>query len=371
MQRTARLSVIVCLLAASMVFAVDPPGPAVPLNSVTLDASKLRVHFIDVGPGLAALIETPQDRRHIVVDGGKWRGSYMLGYVLEFVSDSLYPRRSHVDFMILTHADIDHYNGMKDIFAVCQVDSFLYTGYESKELAKVKTWTNFLKEVDDADKCDAYVPLNEYVSVGEKETIDDGGTPGDPSDDIILHYLNVDSDSPERGPIFGREFNESERRNNASLVFKLIYKDVSFLFTGDINGRNEDQTDVSTDNEIDSEELELWVRHTLDPENYSLKATVLQAPHHGSNGSCSLPFIKAVDPEWVVIPAGHQYNHPAPARLRRFATAGIPGTHILRTDEGDSTPESPLVKDPRADDSYVFETDGTTITKIWRFKGWN
>lgn len=367
MQRTTRLSVIVCLLGVSMVFAVDPPGPAVPLDSVTLDASKLRVHFIDVGPGLAALIETPQDRRCIVVDGGRSSQS-MLGYVLGFASHFSHSKR--VNIAILTHADIDHYNGMKDIFAVCQVSSFLYTGYESKELAKVRAWTNFLKEVDDANTCNAYVPLNEFVSVGEKETIDDSGTPGDPSDDIILHYLNVDSSPPERGPIFGREFSESERRNNASLVFKLIYKDVSFLFTGDINGRNEDHIDVSTDNEIDSEELELWVRHTLDPEKYSLKATVLQAPHHGSNGSCSLPFIKAVDPEWVVIPAGHQYNHPAPATLRRFATAGIPPTHILRTDEGDSTPENPLVKDPRADDCYIFETDGTTIAKIWRVKRW-
>jgi len=43
------------LIAVSLVFATDPPGPAVPLHTVTLDSTKLRVHFIDIGPGLAML----------------------------------------------------------------------------------------------------------------------------------------------------------------------------------------------------------------------------------------------------------------------------------------------------------------------------
>lgn len=148
-------------------------------------------------------------------------------------------------------------------------------------------------------------------------------------------------------------------------MFKIIYKDVSFLITGDINGREKSNTDVGSDDEIDSEELELWVRHQLD-DRYSLESTVLQAPHHGSNGSNSLPFINAVDPEWVVITAGHKYNHPTPEALRRFNSAGIINSHILRTDEGDSTPETQSVKDPRGDDSYIFETDGNSITRILR-----
>ena len=40
------------------------------LNDVQLDESLLRVHFIDVGAGLAILIETPGDRLHMFVDGG-------------------------------------------------------------------------------------------------------------------------------------------------------------------------------------------------------------------------------------------------------------------------------------------------------------
>ncbi len=172
---------------------------------------------------------------------------------------------------------------------------------------------------------------------------------------------------PEQDAIFGRSFSESERRNNASFVFKVIYGDVSFLFTGDINGRDREHTDVSTDSEIDSEELELWARHQLLPATCGLGATVLQISHHGSNGSSSLPFLQAVAPTWVVIPAGHQYNHPTPETLRRIRAAGVADDHVLRTDDGDSTPEG-AHRDPRGDDSFVFETDGTTITRVLRVR---
>jgi len=207
---------------------------------------------------------------------------------------------------------------------------------------------------------------NSPVRAGEFEAIDDAGTPQDKDDDVWIQYLNVDRYPPKYGPIFGREFDESKRRNNASLVIKIIYGDVSFLITGDINGRDKEHVGAEYHQEIDSEELELWVRHQLDDVNYGLKATVLQAPHHGSNGSNSLYFLEAVAPEWIVVPAGHKgYNHPDPDSLRRMQLAGVDESHILRTDLGDTTPETRHVE-PTGDDSYVFETDEQTITKLLR-----
>ncbi|MCH7702576.1 MAG: MBL fold metallo-hydrolase [Planctomycetes bacterium] len=363
MQQMIRLARVLSLLVVPTVFAQSPPGPAVLLDTVTLDPTKLRVHFIDIGPGLAVLIETPHDRRHIFVDGGKWSLDEMMTYVGHFVSPPL-----PIDIAIVTHADTDHYKGMKRIFETYEVGQFWNTGYESDTLANILIWAGLLQQVDDEEGCEVYMPIEEYVEVGDTEVIDDGDTPTDPSDDVVVHYLNVDSSPPFRDPIFGRSFSEAKRRNNASLVFRLVYKNVSFLITGDINGRDGSHKTRSTDNEIDSEELELLVRHMLFPDRYNLKSTVLQAPHHGSNGSCSLPFIKAVDPDWVVITAGHQHNLPHPATLERIGRAGVAESRILRTDEGDSTPENTSVKDPTGDDSYIFETDGDTITRILKVK---
>ncbi len=69
---------------------------------------------------------------------------------------------------------------------------------------------------------------------------------------------------------------------------------------------------------------------------------------------------------FVVIPAGHQYDHPTVDTLRRIGVAGVEAAHVLRTDQGDSTPENRTTKDPRGDDSIVFESNGSRITRIIR-----
>lgn len=359
MYLTRRLTLTLGFLFTACAFSQSPPGTAVPLDQVQLDESRLRVHFIDIGPGLAMLIETPSGL-NVFIDGGKWGLDGLEEYVQHFV-----PTSESMDVVIVTHADLDHFAGASRIFAAYKVGEFWYTGYSSPELNSKVKWNNFLSTVADEEDCTQYVPLSDWVSVGDVETLDDLGTPNDDTDDIVIHYLNVDSDPPAVDPISGRNFKESQRRNNASLVIKIVYRNVSFLITGDINGRDKDHIGPSTDNEIDSEELELWTRHQL-ASKFSLKSTVLQLPHHGSNGSCSLRFIQAVDPDWVVIPAGHEHNHPHPESLRRLSLAEISASHILRTDEGDSTPEKRSQKDPRGDDSFVFETDGQSINRILR-----
>lgn len=356
-----KLFALACCVLCSWATAADPPGAAVSLKKVRLNAATLRVHFIDVGPGLAMLVQTPSGK-NVFIDGGKWGLSELRKYVSHFV-----PKKARIDAAIVTHADLDHYKGMPSVLDAYAVSEFWYSGYSSSVLEDKQNWQMLLEKVDEEDGCVQYVPMEDYVSTGDVETIDDLRTPADDQDDIRVQYLNVDSDPPSRDPASGREFDEGQRRNNASLVFKIVYKQVSFLITGDINGRDKTHKGRNTDSEIDSEELELLQRHQQDSK-YSLKSVVMQAPHHGSNGSCSLRFIEAVAPEWVVIPAGHQYNHPDPESLRRIRQAGVRADHILRTDEGDSTPEDRMVKDDTGDDSYVFETDGASIIRIVKVK---
>lgn len=47
-------SVLVALLSPVCI-AQQPPGATVPLSQVQLDQSRLRVHFIDIGPGWPCL----------------------------------------------------------------------------------------------------------------------------------------------------------------------------------------------------------------------------------------------------------------------------------------------------------------------------
>lgn len=227
------------------------------------------------------------------------------------------------------------------------------------------TWKNLWALLGQEPEIDIYSPIHAWVDAGEWHTIDDGGTPSEEWDDISVLYLNVDKQPPRVDPHSGRWFSEPQQRNNASLVFKIVYGGVSFLVAGDINGRNDDHKGQRYDDEIDSEERELYDRHVSSPRDFSLKATMFQVPHHGSNGSSSLKFLKAVHPEWVVIPAGHKnYDHPSTYTLRRIRLAGVNDDHVLRTDHGDSTPQRDDLKDPPGDDSFIFEADASDITRI-------
>ena len=90
-------------------------------------------------------------------------------------------------------------------------------------------FNGLLDQVDDEEGIDIYNPIGAWVSAGEFESIDDGGTEENETDDVFVQYLNVDQDPPSTDPNSGRIFSESQRRNNASLVFKVIFGDVSFL----------------------------------------------------------------------------------------------------------------------------------------------
>ena len=40
-----------------------------------------------------------------------------------------------------------------------------------------------------------------------------------------------------------------------------------------------------------------------------MSSFVLIAPHHGADNASSTCFIRAVDPHWVIFPAGHAHEH--------------------------------------------------------------
>ena len=337
-----------CCLAEIVELSIDDAPTA-------LDESKLRVHFIDVGTGFAAFIQTPNNHKSIFVDGGKEAKERLVDYLHRF-----HPKNSVIDLAIVTHADNDHFYGMMKVFDGWDVKEFWNTGYDHSELNEKGYWKkNFLtNRVSTENGCDVKMPLGECYNAGD-EVILDG------LKDIRIVLLNTDKQPPKRDPISNRRFDESLRRNNASLVFKVVYQDISFLITGDINGRS---LDASNDSmhlyECDSEELELVSRHLYAGPEFNLKATVLQIPHHGSNGSSSMAFLNAVNPEYAVIPAGFGHGHPTDEVLFRLNKADIAESNILRTDQG----ETETVADEILDDTFVFETDGVAVTRLFRIK---
>ena len=102
----------------------------------------------------------------------------------------------------------------------------------------------------------------------------------------------------------------SNNTNNMSLIVRITYGNVTFLFTGDAE-REEEQDLVEAD--------------------VPLQADVLKVSHHGSNSSSGDVFLGAVKPRYAVVSVGadNQYGHPAEEVLGRLIDAGA---EIYRTD---------------------------------------
>lgn len=102
--------------------------------------------------------------------------------------------------------------------------------------------------------------------------------------------------------------------NNNSLVCKLIYKDVSILFTGDIE-------------EIAEKGILEKYKNTK-----NLKSTILKVAHHGSKSSSTQEFLDAVAPKIALIGVGsnNKFGHPNDEVLERLIKLNC---RIYRTDE--------------------------------------
>ncbi|SBW02654.1 Metallo-beta-lactamase domain protein (fragment) [uncultured Eubacteriales bacterium] len=101
------------------------------------------------------------------------------------------------------------------------------------------------------------------------------------------------------GPI-----NSSDEPNNTSIVLKLTFGKISFLFTGDAE-RDEEQDILSA--------------------GYDLSATVLKVGHHGSDTSTTYPFLREIMPQYAVISVGqgNTYGHPTEDTLSRLRDADV------------------------------------------------
>ena len=90
--------------------------------------------------------------------------------------------------------------------------------------------------------------------------------------------------------------------NNNSLVCKMVYRDFSMLFTGDIEAIAEKAI------------FEKYKNTSI------LKSTILKVAHHGSKSSSTEEFLNAVKPKIALIGVGknNTFGHPNAEVLKRI-----------------------------------------------------
>ncbi len=243
------------------------------LSSVSLVFSysnELTVHFIDVGQGDSILIRTPS--QNILIDGGERSAGptvvrYLQGQGIK-----------ELDLVISTHPHSDHIGGLIDVLKKFSV-----------------------KEVIDPAIIHTTRTFEEYLTlIDQKNIIFTQGRAGmtrDLSDGISMTILHPVKPS-------------GDHLNDTSVVTRLKYNKVSFLFTGDAETISE---------------MEMMSNGT------DLKSTILKVGHHCSCSSTSPAFLNAVSPAAAIIMVGaeNKYNHPHKEVMDRLQKTGL---DIYRTD---------------------------------------
>jgi competence protein ComEC len=257
--------------------------------SARASTGELKVHFLDVGQGDAILIESP-NRGRVLIDGGRNRRVLSeLGKVLSFAD-----RR--IDVLIATHPDADHIGGFPEVITRYDVGLFM----ESALLVE-NSLNNLLRERLDYKKIDKLQAMR-----GQVINFGDGAR---------LTILFPDRDVSNWNP------------NDASIVARLDYGEISFLFTGDAG--------------IKTENILISLDRNLPADRRVLDTDVLQAGHHGSRTSTSLTFAQTVMPEYAVISAGknNSYGHPHQEVINNLEQVGAvikstaqSGTITFKTD---------------------------------------
>ncbi len=252
-----------------------------------IDRSGVQVTFLDVGQGDATFIAWPDGTQMLIDCAKDARVLEALGRVMPFYDFD-------IDYLVVTHPDLDHYGGCVDVLEKYTVSNIVYNGYNEKIN---DYWQSYWAA--------AWAEGAEYTELTERTTWQLGET----TIDFLYpdHELAKDPDVPGNDKETGS--------NNSSIVMKISHGSQDFLLTGDAEAELEEFLAITYGDELDAE--------------------VLKLSHHGAGGSSIQAFLEAVSPEIGVASAGlhNHYGHPSPRVEKRLERLGA---EMYRTDlDGD------------------------------------
>lgn len=238
-------------------------GPALPACAQT------DVHILDVGQGLSVLIES-QGYTMLYDGGDSSHSSYVVSYLKQ-------QGVSKLDYVVASHYDADHLNGIVGALNVFPAETLWGPDYT----ADSRVFDSFLK-------ISAAKGLNKIQPAPGTEY-----SVGDAAIQVLAPSGSGYSDV-----------------NNYSIAIRVQDGDTSFLITGDA--------------ETDSEQEMLSSGLTLDSDVYIMG-------HHGSGTSNNPEFVQAVSPEYAVVSCamGNAYGHPHQEAMTAVQSVGA---RLFRTD---------------------------------------
>ena len=249
--------------------------------------SDLRVTYIDVGQGSSALLELPGGHTALI-DGGGFSDNNTFDMGARVIAPFLWRKKIQtVDTLVLSHPNSDHLNGLIFVARHFNVKT-IWTNNETRSTSGYRQLQNIIAQ--------KMIDLPDFQHMPRQQLING----------VEFCFLYPPAD------FLARKASQKWRNtNNNSMVVKVSFGDISFLFAGDIMADAE--------------------KELVGLAGADLSSDVLLVPHHGSRSSSSQTFLSKVQPDVAVISAGwkNRFRFPHPTVLDAYDRIGC---RIYRTD---------------------------------------
>lgn len=247
-------------------------------------SGEIEVHYLNVGQADAILIFCPTKEHKMLIDAGDTRYPGSSNNFKTSVS-ALIDSGSVIDVVVATHPHADHIGSMQWVLENYSVSRYVDNGQDYGSV-RYNNLMDFVFEKTNSG-------LFEYqpVTVSGNEVVNFC-----PAENLNAEVIMT-----------GELYDDCRNPNNCSVIIKMTYNKVSFLFPGD--AEKEQEAKLLND------------RHA----KRNLRADVLKAGHHGSATSSTYEFIKAVAPRYIIVSVGEKntgtntgYNHPQFEAVNNF-----------------------------------------------------
>lgn len=286
MRKQSRVFYIICIITLTVLFlfGCTSNNSQVPFedknqqksNETQVQQEKsnniLEVHFIDVGQADSILIKAASGKVMLIDAGNNGDADTITRYLKN-------QGVNRIDILVATHPHEDHIGGLSKIIDRFDIGKF----YMPKVVSTTKTYKDVISALNSKG-----ITINNAKYGGSLD-------------------LDTSLDTKILAPVSAKY----DELNDYSIIIRLVYNKVAFLFTGDAGEASE--------KEILSKGMDV-------------SSTVLKVGHHGSSTSTTNEFLNAVNPQYAVISVGtgNDYGHPEQAILNKLRSKGI---KTFRTDE--------------------------------------
>jgi competence protein ComEC len=233
----------------------------------------LRCTVLSVGHGLSVVVESP-DGRTLVYDVGSRGGGTFSSRVLK---EALWARGiEKVDALIVSHADVDHYNGVLDLLDSVPVGTILCSRHfpDARQPLTLRMF----------ERAQELGVASSIISRGDTIKFDDS---------MAIRILQ---------PVAASTYQSD---NASSVVVEVEYRNRRILLTGDLDEDGLDELLSQPPRDVD----------------------VLLAPHHGAPAASPYELASWANPEWVIASA------PTPAYQESLKSRYGSDTRVIMTSE--------------------------------------